>query len=214
MSNPDPDTPLDIIVAEDEPITRRRFVEMLEAMNHKVRAFPNGRDAWEAFDREPSRVVISDWLMPEMDGPELCTLVRAREKTAYTYFILVTATQNQEADIEAASLVGTDDFLSKPLTAVSLWRRLRVAKRILGYTQEIGQLRELIPICSYCRQVREDDDYWSNIEHYVQTHTKSRFSHGICPQCYDKVMRDFEREKTAHDRPFFHISGPRPAGDH
>ena len=58
--------------------------------------------------------------------------------------------------------------MSKPLTNESLWRRLRVARRILGYTKEIGQLQDLIPICAYCRQVREDDHYWSNIEQYIQ----------------------------------------------
>ena len=200
MSSPTSDTNLDIIIAEDEPITRRRLAVMLEAMGHKVRAFANGRDAWEAFDLQPSRVVISDWLMPEMDGTDFCSRIRAREKTEYSYFILVTAAQTEEADCEAASHAGTDDFLSKPLTSVALWRRLRVAKRILGFTKEIGQLKDLIPICMYCRQIREDDDFWSNIEEYIQAHTASRFSHGVCPQCYDKVMRDFEREKSgAHE---------------
>lgn len=196
MSNPLADAFLDIIIAEDEPITQRRLTVMLEAMGHKVRAFSNGREAWEAFDLQPSRVVISDWLMPEMDGTDFCSRVRAREKTEYTYFILVTAAQTEEADYEAASQSGTDDFLSKPLSSVALWRRLRVAKRILGFTKEIGQLKELIPICMYCRQIREDDDFWSNLEDYIQEHTASRFSHGICPQCHDKVMRDFERGRA------------------
>ncbi len=185
---------LDIIIAEDEPITRRRLITMLTTMGHKVRAFENGKAAWEAFDAQPSRVIISDWQMPEMDGVELCGRVRAREQTEYTYFILVTAERTEEADCDNASYAGTDDFLSKPLTSVSLWRRLRVAKRILGFTREIGQLKALIPICAYCRQIREDDDFWSNIEQYVQAHTGSRFSHGICPQCYDKVIRDMENE--------------------
>lgn len=189
------ETLLDIIIAEDEPITRRRLTVMLETIGHKVRAFTNGREAWEAFDLEPSRVVISDWLMPEMDGIDFCSRIRAREKTEYTYFILVTGAQTDEADCEAASQAGTDDFLSKPLTSMALWHRLRVAKRILGFTKEIGQLKDLIPICMYCRQIREDNDFWSNIEEYIQAHTASRFSHGVCPQCYDKMMRDFEREK-------------------
>src|SRR4051794_2286594 len=197
MSTTSSETPLDIVVAEDEPITRRRLVGALETMGHHVRAFSNGREAWEAFDQRPSRIIISDWQMPEMDGPEFCQRVRARERTDYTYFILVTGMDTAEAEYQIASDAGTDDFLSKPLTNESLWRRLRVARRILGFTKEIGQLKELIPICAYCRQVREDDHYWSNIEQYIQAHTSSRFSHGICPQCYATVMRDFEREKAA-----------------
>lgn len=197
MSMPKEEEPLDIIIAEDQSITRLRLTETLQGMGHKVRAFPNGSAAWKEFNIQPSRVVISDWQMPEMDGPELCRKVRAREHTNYTYFILVTGMETEEADYQLASEVGTDDFLSKPLTTESLWRRLRVARRILTFMQEIGQLKELIPICAYCRQVREDDDYWSNIEQYVQSHTRSRFSHGICPQCYAKVMHDFELERAA-----------------
>lgn len=191
------DNSLDIIVAEDDTITRTRLVSMLERMGHQVRAFTNGRQAWDEFSAIPARVVISDWLMPEMDGPELCAKVRARARTDYTYFILVTATQTTDADYETASQAGTDDFLSKPLTSASLWRRLRVAKRILGFTKEIGQLKDLIPICAYCRQIREDDNFWSNIEQYIQVHTGSRFSHGICPQCYEKVVRDFDKAAQA-----------------
>src|SRR4051794_34841438 len=72
MSQTTSEMPLDIIVAEDEGITRRRLVGTLETMGHCVRAFPTGQEAWEAFDRQPSRVIISDWQMPEMDGTELC----------------------------------------------------------------------------------------------------------------------------------------------
>jgi CheY-like chemotaxis protein len=196
MSQLTSDLPLDIIVAEDEPITRRRLVGTLETMGHHVRAYSTGRQAWEAFDSRPARVIISDWQMPEMDGPEFCELVRAREKTDYTYFILVTGMETTDEEYQIASHAGTDDFLIKPLTTLNLWRRLRVARRILNFTREIGQLKDLIPICAYCRQVREDDHFWSNIEQYIQAHTSSRFSHGICPQCYAKVMRDFEREKA------------------
>jgi CheY-like chemotaxis protein len=146
MTNPFAETPLDIIVAEDEPITRRRLLASLEAMGHTVRAFSDGLKAWEAFERQPSRVIISDWQMPGMDGPEFCRLVRARETTEYTYFILVTAMQTEDTDYEIASDAGTDDFLTKPLKSESLWRRLRVARRILGFNKEIKQLKELIPI--------------------------------------------------------------------
>ena len=197
MNNKTSEPPLDILVAEDEPITRRRLVTALEAMGHGVRAFADGLEAWGAFEQQPSRVVISDWQMPGMEGPELCQRIRAQEKTEYTYFILVTAMQTEEREYQIASDAGTDDFLSQPLTPASLWRRLRVASRILGFTKEIGQLKELIPICAYCHQVREDDNFWSNLEHYVQAHTSSRFSHSICPQCYAKVISDFEKEKAA-----------------
>ncbi len=195
------ETALDIIVAEDEPITRRRLVTSLQTMGHEVRAFTDGLAAWEAFQLQPACVIISDWQMPGIDGPEFCRRIRAEERREYVYFILVTAMQTEEVDYQTASDAGTDDFLVKPLTTDSLWRRLRVARRILGFNKEIGQLKDLIPICSYCRQVRQDDNFWSSIEHYVEEQTGSRFTHGICPQCYAKIASDFEKERTAQRAP-------------
>lgn len=182
----------EIIVAEDEPISRKRLVDILGGQGHPVRAFANGRDAWQEFDQRPARVVISDWLMPEMDGTEMCRKVRARPQTEYTYFILVTGERTAEADYEDAISAGVDDFLIKPINYYSIWRRLRVAKRILGFTKQIGQLEQLIPICVYCKQVRDDADYWHSIEQYIHSRTGSRFSHGICPPCYENVTKELE----------------------
>lgn len=71
MSTPLQDTFFEIIVAEDEPITRKRMVSMIEGLGHPVRAYSNGLDAWQGFEEALARVIISDWLMPEMDGTEL-----------------------------------------------------------------------------------------------------------------------------------------------
>jgi CheY-like chemotaxis protein len=183
----------EIIIAEDEPITRKRMSAILGGMGHPIRAFANGREAWESFDESPARVIIADWLMPEMDGIELCHKVRLRAKTDYTYFIMVTGQRTEEADYNDAISAGVDDFLTKPVTYDGIWRRLRVAKRILGFTTQIRQLEQLIPICSYCKQIREDKDYWSTIEDYIHTHTGSRFTHSVCPHCYEQVMREMEQ---------------------
>ncbi len=183
---------LDIIVAEDEPITRMRITRVLQDLGHTVRAFSDGADAWQSFDESPARVVISDWQMPEMDGTDFCRRIRQREKTEYTYFILITGERSEDADYDDAINAGADDFLLKPVSRDSIWRRLRVAKRILGFTNHIRQLEQLIPICCYCRQVREDDEYQSSLEEYIQAHTGSRFSHGVCPTCYDRVAKELD----------------------
>ena len=194
MTSPIQDIFFEIIVAEDEPITRKRMVSMIEGLGHPVRAFSNGLDAWKAFEENPARVIISDWQMPEMEGTELCRKVRARPNTEYTYFILVTAERTEEQDYEEAIRAGTDDFLTKPISRDAIWRRLRVAKRILGFTKHIKQLEAMIPICAYCKQVREDEDFWKSIEDYICSHTGSRFTHGICPTCFDRVIQELENE--------------------
>ena len=127
-------------------------------------------------------------MMPDLDGLELCEKVRARAQTPYTYFILLTANHTSARNYELASAAGVDDFLTKPLDREAIRIRLRVAERILKYTAEIRQLQEMIPICVYCRKVRDEHDYWDMVESYIQKQTGSRFSHGACPECYDKEI--------------------------
>jgi DNA-binding response OmpR family regulator len=149
----------------------------------------DGVDAWDQFNQEPARLIVSDWMMPRLDGLALCEKIRAHPKAPYTYFILLTANRTSAENYEMASAAGVDDFLTKPLDREAIRMRLRVAERILKYTAEIRQLQELIPICAYCRKVRDVNDYWDLVESYIQKETGSRFSHGACPECYDKELR-------------------------
>jgi CheY-like chemotaxis protein len=144
---------------------------MPERTGHEVVSAGNGVEAWEKFDREPVRAIISDWMMPDMDGLELCAKVRERPKTEYTYFILLTANNTVRDNLRKAMDAGIDDFLAKPLDREAVVMRLRVAERILEFTTQIRQLKELIPICMFCKRVRDDTDYWQQVESYIHTHT-------------------------------------------
>jgi len=104
-----------ILVAEDDMISRKLLTTTLKQFGHEVKAFDNGADAWAAFDASPVRVIVSDWLMPGVDGLGFCRKVRARAQTEYTYFILLTANvQGKDSYVEAMN-AGIDDFLAKPL---------------------------------------------------------------------------------------------------
>jgi DNA-binding response OmpR family regulator len=143
-------------------------------------------------------MIVSDWMMPGLDGLNLCQKVRDRGHTAYTYFILLTARDTSTANYELAGAAGVDDFLTKPLDREAIRIRLRVAERILKYTAEIRQLREMIPICVYCRKVRDESDCWDLVETYIQKQTGSRFTHAACPACYELEM---ERLSSMPSRP-------------
>lgn len=177
-----------ILVADDDPVSRARIEAILQVLGHETVVCEDGQQAWESFDREPVRLIISDWMMPGLDGLELCKKVRDRAKTEYTYFIVVTGEHTTTEDYDNAIRADVDDFLVKPLDRGVIWRRLRVAERILSYATEIKQLKTLIPICMYCKKIRDDSDYWAQMENYIHEHTGSDFSHGICPECYDRVM--------------------------
>jgi sigma-B regulation protein RsbU (phosphoserine phosphatase) len=182
-----------ILIAEDDPVSVKILQFTLQHFGHEVVTASNGTEAWEAFDRDPVRVIVSDWMMPGLDGLELCQKVRQRAKTDYTYFILLTAINTGRDNLRKAMDAGIDDFLGKPLDREAIMMRLRVAERILEFTTQIRQLKELIPICMYCKRVRDDTNYWDQVETYIHTHTGSSFSHGICPECFDKQMDGYGR---------------------
>jgi len=178
-----------ILIAEDDNIAEKVLRLTLQHFKHEVVSARDGAEAWEAFDRDPVRVIVSDWMMPGLDGLEFCNRVRDRAQTPYTYFILLTAAHTGPDDYNLAMDAGVDDFLTKPLDREMIRTRLRVAERILRYTTEISLLRDIIPICAYCHKVRSDGDYWERVETYIRDRTGTRFSHGACPDCFENQMK-------------------------
>ncbi len=169
-------------------MSRAVLRQALLKLGHDVRLASDGEEAWTILQQEPVRVVVSDWSMPQMDGLSLCRKIRATVGAEYTYFILLTARDATGENQQAAADAGVDDFLTKPLDFDELWNRLRVAERILRYATQVRQLEELMPICSYCKKVRDDKNYWQQIEGYINERTGSEFSHSICPDCYKRVV--------------------------
>lgn len=175
-----------ILIAEDDPVASRVLQFSLERLGHTVEVSDSGLEAWEKFNADPARIVVSDWMMPEMDGLELCKRIRTRPETEYVYFILLTAINPDKDNYRRAIAAGIDDFLTKPLDRDNILMRLHVAKRILEYTKQIRQLQALLPTCMYCRRIRETEDRWETLEAYIHRHTGSSFSHGVCPDCLAK----------------------------
>jgi phosphoserine phosphatase RsbU/P len=178
-----------ILIAEDDPIAAKVLRLTLKNFDHEVVVATDGAEAWQMFDADPVRLIISDWMMPGMDGLQLCDRVRNRAQTPYTYFMLLTAAHTGPSDYTLAMDSGVDDFLTKPFDREIIRTRIYVAQRILRYTTEIRQLKDIIPICSYCYKVRNDGDYWERVDTYVRERTGSRFSHGVCPQCFDDQVK-------------------------
>jgi sigma-B regulation protein RsbU (phosphoserine phosphatase) len=178
-----------ILIAEDDHISSKILRLTLQQLGHEVLAARDGAEAWEMFDGEPVRVIVSDWMMPKLDGLALCRRIRDRPQTPYTFFIILTAAYTTSDDYSLAMDSGIDDFLTKPLDREMLRTRLYMAQRILRYTTEISLLQDLIPICSYCQKVRDGADYWGRVDTYIRERTGARFSHGVCPACYDEQVK-------------------------
>jgi CheY-like chemotaxis protein len=174
---------VNIVIAEDEPVSRQVLQVALEAAGHRVAGAANGLDAWAAWRLAESQVVVSDWMMPEMDGLELCRRIRKERPDRYTYYILLTGRSGKDSYL-AAMEAGIDDFITKPVDVDELKARLRVAERILGLRERMYALEGLLPICGYCKRIRNDQEEWSSLEGYIERRSHAEFSHGICPDCY------------------------------
>jgi CheY-like chemotaxis protein len=105
---------MDILIAEDDFISRKLLVNILEELGHVVTVASNGEEAWNAYRAQPCRLVITDWLMPDMDGLELVRKIREKDLSDYTYVILLTANIGQRENYFKAMNKGADDFLAKP----------------------------------------------------------------------------------------------------
>ncbi|HEX2101526.1 MAG TPA: response regulator [Candidatus Synoicihabitans sp.] len=177
-----------VLTVEDDPVARRVLRQALARLGHEVVEAANGSDALKVLERDAVRVVVSDWEMPTMDGLEFCRQVRSRRTEEYVYFILPTSRTASVGNQREAADAGVDDFLNKPLDVNELWMRLRVAERILKFATQVRQLEAFLPICSYCKKIRDDQNYWTQIESYINERTGTDFSHSVCPECYNRVI--------------------------
>lgn len=189
-----------ILIAEDDSVSRLVLSTGLRKLSYEVIETEDGEEAWGLFQREDVHMVITDWMMPNMDGLQLCRSIRAMQESKYTYIIMLTALDGKESYLEGMN-AGADDFITKPFDIDELTARLRVAERILKLQAEVKQLEGLLPICAYCKKIRSDNDSWQAIETYISRQTDASFSHGICPECYQSHVRpqlDELKERHKH----------------
>jgi len=136
-----------------------------------------------------------------MDGVEVCTRVREHANRPYIYLVLLTA-KSQKDEIAAGLQAGADDYVIKPFDPDELRARLTVGQRVVELERtlahkvealetalaDVRKLKSLLPICMYCKSVRDDQDYWHAIDAYIHQETGTDFSHSICPACMAKLQ--------------------------
>jgi sigma-B regulation protein RsbU (phosphoserine phosphatase) len=199
-----------VLVAEDDRVTAELLSRTLKRWEFDVTVVSNGAQAWDHLRAAAGpTLAILDWMMPELDGLEVCRRVRAELPLAHMYIILLTARESR-GDLVTGLNAGADDYVTKPFDADELRARVQVGVRILTLQQALAerveelqaalssvkQLRGLLPICSYCKRIRGDDQYWQQLEGYVSEHSDAQFSHGICPTCYAVVNEELDRGET------------------
>lgn len=145
MSSAPGPSPLKVLIVEDSQVTRRLLRTTLQKWRYEVEEAEHGAQAWEFFRHEHYPLVLTDWLMPEMDGLELIRRIRGCDLPGYVYIILLTAKSEKE-DLVAAMDAGADDFLVKPFDSDELRVRMRAGERIIALERRLAeqnrQLRE------------------------------------------------------------------------
>lgn len=193
---------MNVFIAEDDPVSRRLLAALLQAWGHSVSVATDGEEAWEMLRAEGAPVVaILDWMMPGLDGTELCRRIRATPALRGSYLILLTAKTGAWSVVDGLES-GADDFLCKPFDRLELRARLRAGLRVIALQQElaarvteleaalqaVGRLEGLLPICCVCKRIRNGEQYWQQVEEYVSAHSGARFSHGLCPDCLTREI--------------------------
>ncbi len=192
---------LRILIAEDDETSRAALSAQLVKFGHQVVATRNGEEALQEMNKPTApALVILDWVMPGTDGIAVCRAIRGRPDCSYVYILLLTAKKIQDEDIVFGFDAGADDFVTKPVPEEELRARIQAGVRIIDLHRtvtehvrelqqalsQVRQLQGLLPICSYCKKIRNDQNYWQQVEGYIQERTSAQFTHSFCPDCYDK----------------------------
>lgn len=164
------------------------------------------RDEGIDFGRHPGgpRLALLDWVMPGMDGVEVCRKVREAAFPDPHFIIIVTA-RGDKQDVAAGLRAGANDYISKPFDIEELKARLEVGRRVVKLEKaladrvkeleealsQVKTLQGLLPICSYCHKIRTVQEVWERLEDYISQRSDAKFSHGVCPDCLEKQLAAF-----------------------
>ncbi len=192
-----------ILIAEDDPVSRSILENLLGKWGYEVTTTLDGAAAWSVL-QEPDApsLAILDVMMPSVDGLEICRRLRRTPSSISPYIILLTGKHGVREIVKGIE-AGADDYLTKPYDFDELRVRVQVGVRIVELQTNLAervseleialshvkQLQGILPICSYCKKIRNDRDYWQNVESYVTDHSQAEFSHGICPACYETTVK-------------------------
>jgi len=194
------------LVADDDRVAAAAVSRSMSSWGFEVSVVHDGLAAWEHLNTEtPPSLAIVDWEMPGLEGPELCRRIRTDPSRAHLYIVLLTA-RSSSIDVIAGLEAGADDYLVKPVNLNELRARVQVGVRVVTLQTRLAEkvtelqatldnvrrLRGLLPICAYCKRIRDDRNYWQRVEVYVSEHTDATFTHGICPSCFEEAKAQLD----------------------
>ncbi len=208
MSNRDVTVPAgNILIVDDTPANLRLLSKMLGRHGYEVRPIPNGKLAIAATQAALPDLILLDINMPDMNGYEVCRQLKADEKTRNIPIIFISAL-NEVTDKVEAFKVGGVDYVTKPFQVEEVLARINTHLTIRNLQENletknaqlqdalnnIKTLKGMVPICANCKNIRDDEGFWQKVEAYIETRSDVEFTHGICPDCREKLYPEYYGE--------------------
>jgi sigma-B regulation protein RsbU (phosphoserine phosphatase) len=198
-----------ILIAEDDAVTRKMLEASLERLGMDVITAHDGDAAWRVLEtlkgKNAPELVVLDWMMPGLEGIEICRRLRGTPGFELVYVILLTS-RGDKGDLADGLAAGANDYIAKPFDPGELIARVRVGERVVKLQSSLAarvaeledamahvrRLQGLLPICSHCKKVRNEANYWERVDSYLTSRSDLEFTHGICPDCSEKMMKEIE----------------------
>lgn len=176
-----------VLIVDDELVSRKKMDKLIQSLGHETVVAKDGIEGWEIWKNERNRMVITDWIMPRMNGLDLCRKIREAEGSQYIYLIMVTS-KNDVNDIVTGMDAGADDFITKPFAKEELAVRIRAGERILGF-----ETRDLV-IFSMAKLAESRDPemggHLERIRYYSKTLAEAISKSDDPPQEIDNLFVD------------------------
>lgn len=200
-----------VLVAEVDAVNHELLKRLVADWGYTVVEATDGAQAWDQLRREGApTVALLGWMMPKMTGPEVIKNVRALQLAISPYLLLVTS-RDDPHDVVTGLRSGASDYIIKPFNVDELQARLEigvknvtlqkvVADRVHELEAELAHVRRLeglLPICVYCKKIRDDKNSWREVENYLMENAEVHFTHSVCPDCIQQVKRPAKAGKPS-----------------
>ena len=171
-----------VLAVDDKPQNLQFLGKLLSDNGYEVGMAQNGQQALNFVKKNEPDLILLDIMMPDMDGYEVCERLKADFSARHIPIIFLTA-KTDSKDIVKGFDVGGADYVTKPFNSAELLARIKTHI-------EIRTLRGLLPMCSKCKKIRDDEGFWKQVDSYIEEHSQITFTHGICPDCLTELYGD------------------------
>lgn len=199
-----------ILIVDDDPDILFATSRILKSEEYDVFAAGSGKECMVRAKKHFPDLILLDVVLPDVDGYKLCRRLKKDPDLKGVYIIMLSAMKTSSDDQAKGLNDGADGYIARPVSNSELKARVRSMVRILKAErerdrlikelkkalEEIETLTGLLPICCHCKKVRDDKGYWNEIEKYLKKHSKAELTHGICPDCLDKLYPGPDTEES------------------